>query len=73
MQYRYEDVLYDLDITACINGIRASVRYLYSLKLVYNNLNPINIALDGDDNLIILDFSSCKKFSEELLLGGTYS
>jgi len=55
-----------------MNGIRAGVRYLYSLGLAHNDLNPTNIALDGDDNLIILDFGFCKKFSKEFLSGGTY-
>ncbi|KAI9836916.1 MAG: hypothetical protein M1837_003233 [Sclerophora amabilis] len=72
LQYRYEDVPHDLDIAACINGIRAGVKHLHSLGLAHNDLNPTNIGLDGDDNPIILDFGSCKKFGEEPLSGGTY-
>jgi serine/threonine protein kinase len=72
LQYRYEDVAHDLDITACMNGICAGVRHLHSLGLAHNDLNPTNIALDDDDNPILLDFGSCKKFGEELLSGGTY-
>ncbi|KAH8714801.1 kinase-like domain-containing protein [Phaeosphaeriaceae sp. PMI808] len=72
LQYRYEDVPHDLDIAACMNGIRAGVRHLHSLGLAHNDLNPTNIALDNNDNPIILDFGSCKKFGEELLSGGTY-
>lgn len=72
LQYRYEDVPHDLDIAACMNGIRAGVRHLHFLGLAHNDLNPTNIALDGDDNPIILDFGSCKLFGEELLSGGTY-
>ncbi|OCK75919.1 hypothetical protein K432DRAFT_385829, partial [Lepidopterella palustris CBS 459.81] len=71
--YRYKDIPYNLNITACINGIRAGIRHLYSLRLAHNDLNPTNIALNGNDNPIILDFGSCKKFGKELLLGGTYS
>ncbi|KAF1993989.1 hypothetical protein P154DRAFT_47441 [Amniculicola lignicola CBS 123094] len=72
LQYRYEDVPHNLDIAACMNGIRNGVRHLHSLGLAHNDLNPSNIALDSDDNPIILDFGSCKKFGEELLSGGTY-
>jgi serine/threonine protein kinase len=72
LQYRYEDVPNDLDIAACMNGIRAGVKHLHSLGLAHNDLNPSNIALDGDDTPVILDFGSCKKFGEELLSGGTY-
>jgi serine/threonine protein kinase len=56
-----------------MNGIYAGIKYLHFLKLVYNDLNPTNITLDGNDNPIILDFGSCKLFNKELLSGGTYS
>ena len=72
LQYRFEDVPHDLDIAACMNGIRAGVRYLHSLGLAHNDINPTNVALDDDDNPIILDYGSCKKFGEELISGGTY-
>lgn len=72
LQYRYEDVPHDLDIATCMDGIRAGVSHLHSHGLAHNDLNPTNIALDDDDNPIILDFGSCKKFGEELLSGGTY-
>jgi len=72
LQYRYQDVPHDLDIAACMSGIRVGVKHLHSLGLAHNDLNPTNIALDGDDNPIILDFGSCRKFGEELLSGGTY-
>jgi serine/threonine protein kinase len=55
-----------------MNGIRAGVRHLHSLGLAHNDLNPTNFALDSDDNPIILDFGSCKKFGEELLSAGTH-
>jgi len=72
LQYRYEDVPHELDVTACMSGIRAGVKFLHSLGLAHNDLNPTNIALDSNDNPIILDFGSCKKFGEELVSGGTY-
>jgi len=73
LQYRYEDIPYNLDIATYINGICAGVRHLYFLGLAYNDLNPTNIAFNSNDNPIIFDFRSYKKFGEELLLGGIYS
>ncbi|KAF1962572.1 hypothetical protein CC80DRAFT_163276 [Byssothecium circinans] len=72
LQYRYEDVPHDLDIAACMDGIRAGVKHLHSLGYAHNDLNPMNIAIDKDDNPIILDFGSSRKFGEQLLTGGTY-
>ncbi|KAF2230089.1 hypothetical protein EV356DRAFT_454555, partial [Viridothelium virens] len=72
LQYCYEDVPHDLDIAACMDGIRAGVRHLHSLGLAHNDLNPTNVALDSDDDPIILDFGSCRSFGYELLSGGTY-
>jgi hypothetical protein len=71
LQYRHEDVPHPLDVDACMHGIRAAVTYLHSLGLAHNDLNPTNIALDGGDNPILLDFGSCRKFGEGLLSGGT--
>jgi len=71
LQYRHEDVPHPLDVDACMHGIRAAVKHLHSFGLAHNDLNPTNIALDSDDNPILLDFGSCRKFGEGLLSGGT--
>ncbi|KAF2453056.1 hypothetical protein BDY21DRAFT_145843 [Lineolata rhizophorae] len=55
-----------------MDGIRGVVGHLHSLGFAHNDLNPTNIALDGDDNPIILGFGSCKRFDEQLLSSGTY-
>ncbi len=71
LQYRFEDVARDLDVAVCMDGIRAGVEHLHSLGFAHNDLNPTNIALDAEDNPVILDFGSCKKFGEELVSAGT--
>lgn len=71
LQYRYEDDPRHLDITACIEVIRAGVRHIHSLGLAHNDLNPSNIALDKDDHPVILDFGSCKQFGAQLISAGT--
>ncbi|KAF2193032.1 hypothetical protein K469DRAFT_551608, partial [Zopfia rhizophila CBS 207.26] len=62
--YCYKNISRDLNITIYMNSIYIGIRHLYSLKLTHNNLNPINITVDYDDNLIILNFRSYKRFSE---------
>jgi serine/threonine protein kinase len=71
LQYRHEDVPHPLDINACMDGIRAGMDYIHSLEFGHNDLNPTNIALDANDNPIILDFGSCRRFGERLLSRGT--
>lgn len=71
LQYRFEDDPRALDATACMNGIRAEIKHLHSLRFAHNDLNPMNIALDKDDKLLILDFGSCRKFGDALLSGRT--
>ncbi|KAK5149854.1 hypothetical protein LTS14_010569 [Recurvomyces mirabilis] len=71
LQYRFDDDPRAFDVTACMSGIRAGIEQLHSLGLAHNDLNPLNIAMDQDDQPIILDFGSCRKFGEALLSGGT--
>ncbi|KAF1999693.1 hypothetical protein P154DRAFT_523026 [Amniculicola lignicola CBS 123094] len=71
LQNRYQYVPRNLDVAVCMGGIRAGVKHLHSLGLAHNDLNPTNIALDAEDNPVILDFGSCKKFGEELISAGT--
>ncbi|KAK0270520.1 hypothetical protein LTR35_014056, partial [Friedmanniomyces endolithicus] len=71
LQYRFEDDPRELDVTTCIDGIRAGIAHLHFLEYAHNHLNPMNIALDETDQPVILDFGSCRKFGGTLLSGGT--
>lgn len=71
LQYRHEDFPLPLNIEACMRSIRSALKHLHSLGLAHKDLNPTNIALDGNDNPILLDFGSCRRFGEVLLSGGT--
>ncbi|KAI4703464.1 hypothetical protein J4E89_010040 [Alternaria sp. Ai002NY15] len=71
LQYRHKDVSQPLDIETCMRGIRSALKHLHFLGLAHNDLNPSNIALDTNDNPILLDFGSCRRFGEVLLTGGT--
>ena len=71
LQYRFEDDPRELDLSACIGGLRAGIQHLHALGYAHNDLNPMNVAMDRDDRPVILDFGSCRKFGETLLSGGT--
>lgn len=71
LQYRFEDDPRELDVAACMKGIRAGIDCLHSQGFAHNDLHPSNIAMDKDDEPIILDFGSCRRFGEDLLSGGT--
>jgi hypothetical protein len=71
LQYRFEDDPRELDLAACIGGLRVGVKHLHALGYAHNDLNPMNVAMDKDDRPVILDFGSCRKFGEALLSGGT--
>ncbi|GAB7350585.1 hypothetical protein MBLNU459_g1158t1 [Dothideomycetes sp. NU459] len=71
LQYRHLDDPRPLDIEACMKGIRAGVEHLHQLGFAHNDLNPMNVAFDEDDNPVILDFGSCRRFDEQLVSAGT--
>ena len=46
------------DYKGFLSRVESSIRYLYLLSLIYNNIKPTNIILDNDDNPIIIDFDN---------------
>jgi len=69
LPYRLKQDPRDLDIAACMDGLRAGVEHLHSLGFAHNNLKPSTIALDAADQPVILDFEACRRFGEPLLNG----
>ncbi|KAK0887027.1 hypothetical protein LTS16_027040, partial [Friedmanniomyces endolithicus] len=59
----------DLDRFEC--QCRDAIDYIHSLGLAHNDLNPSNIALDRNNDPVIIDWGSCKEFGELLLSAGT--
>ncbi|KAK1818779.1 hypothetical protein LTR12_006829 [Friedmanniomyces endolithicus] len=69
LQSRLEDDPRELDVATYIDSIRAGVAHLHFLGYAHNDLNPMNIALDKNDQPVILDFGSCRKFSDTVVVG----
>lgn len=60
------------DKTRCLQGIESGIRHMHELGLIHNDINPLNIMMDGD-NPIIIDFDSCKAEGAKLgVKGGTF-
>jgi serine/threonine protein kinase len=49
-----------------VRGIVSGVKFIHSLNLVHNDLNPRNIMLDELNNPVIVDFDSCKRSSRDI-------
>lgn len=45
---------------AYLEDILKGIRHLHSLSLVHNDVNPVNIMLDGDGTAVLVDFDSCR-------------
>ncbi|PHH49460.1 hypothetical protein CFIMG_007793RA00001 [Ceratocystis fimbriata CBS 114723] len=60
-----------LDRQRCLAGIENGMKHLHGLGLVHNDLNPSNVMMDAQDNLVIIDFDSCQpEFGKLGLKGG---
>jgi serine/threonine protein kinase len=60
------------DYSSELAGINSGLDHLHALGLVHNDINPMNIMLDGD-KAVIIDFGSCRRVGESLEdVGRTY-
>ncbi|KAK0840353.1 hypothetical protein LTS02_017218 [Friedmanniomyces endolithicus] len=60
-----------IDLDRFERQCRDAIDYIHSLGLAHNDLNPSNIALDRNNDPVIIDWGSCKEFGELLLSAGT--
>jgi serine/threonine protein kinase len=51
---------------ACLDGILAGIRHLYSLSIIYNNIIPSNIIFEEDGTPVINNLGSCRKVGASL-------
>ncbi|KAK5721770.1 hypothetical protein LTR15_006361 [Elasticomyces elasticus] len=61
----------DFKAKAWMHGLHAGIQHLHSLGLAHNDLNPMNVALDQHDNVVIIDLGSCRRVGENLNSAGT--
>ncbi|KAK5699572.1 hypothetical protein LTR97_005701 [Elasticomyces elasticus] len=61
----------DFKAKAWMHGLQAGIQHLHSLGLAHNDLNPMNVALDQHDNVVIIDLGSCRRVGENLNSAGT--
>ena len=59
LEQRLRDVTRPLDVETCIRKITPGVSHMHALKIVHNDLTPMNIMVDDYDTPIIIDFGSC--------------
>ncbi|OBR07336.1 Serine/threonine-protein kinase [Colletotrichum higginsianum IMI 349063] len=48
------------EATRYLPNIRAGLQHLHSLGIIHNDLNPMNVMIDENDNPVIIDFDSCR-------------
>lgn len=74
-QYVDEPGFKDLDKDRFADGVESAVRYVNSLGLAHNDLNPDNIMIRKDDEgqvrPVLIDFGSCREFGKVLDSLGT--
>ena len=61
--------IFDADL--CFKSITSAVDHLHLLGLAHNDLCPMNIMVDENDESFLIDFGSCRPFGDELITGGT--
>ncbi|KAM7187002.1 Protein kinase-like domain containing protein [Rhypophila sp. PSN 637] len=69
-QYAKKPEFKGLDKTQFLDGVESAVKYLHSLGLAHNDINPDNIMVK-DGMPVLIDFGSCQKFGERLQSLGT--
>ncbi|KAK4551655.1 hypothetical protein LTR86_011029 [Recurvomyces mirabilis] len=71
LDHLFYDDASGIDLDRFERQCRDAINHIHSLGLAHNDLNPSNIALDSDNNPVIIDWGSCKDFGELLLSAGT--
>ncbi|CAK4005491.1 serine threonine- kinase [Lecanosticta acicola] len=71
LDHRFHTDTSGLDLNRFEQKLRDAISHIHALGLAHNDLNPTNIALDSNDDPIVIDWGSCKDFGELLLSAGT--
>ncbi|KAF2757382.1 hypothetical protein EJ05DRAFT_476650 [Pseudovirgaria hyperparasitica] len=71
LDHRFHDDASGLDLDRFERKCQDAIKHIHALGLAHNDLNPSNIALDSNDDPILIDWGSCKEFGGSLLSAGT--
>jgi len=55
----------------CMGKVKSATDHLHGLQVAHNDLNPSNILVDHEDEVVVADLGSCKPFGAALITGGT--
>ena len=55
----------------CMERVRSATDHLHDLQVAHNDLNPSNILVDYEDEVVIADLGSCRPFGAALITAGT--
>jgi len=64
--------VYSFNKRLYIDSIKLGVKYFYSLRYIYNDLNLSNIIVSEDNTPIIINLGSYKYFSKAFISRGIY-
>lgn len=71
LDHRFRDDVSGLDLDRFEQKLRDAIGHIHALGIAHNDLNPANIAMDSNDDPVIIDWGSCKEFGGLLLSAGT--
>lgn len=61
-----------INVSELLQDVEAGVKFLHSLSLAHNDINPENICIVAD-RAVIVDFDSCMPFGESLVKGVSFT
>lgn len=60
------------NVSELLHEVEAGVKFLHSLALAHNDINPDNVCIVGD-RAVIVDFDSCLPFGQRLMKGVSFT
>lgn len=71
LQVRMDDPVPRVERVKWLHDLRTTVAHLHTLGLCHNDINPMNVMLRDDGEVVLIDYDSCQAEGEELHKVGT--